>query len=82
MSGALAASDEIEYVNERVQVLVRTGLAWTRAGDAGIARAMFSRAVAIAVETADRRAEALTEIALALAAGRWPAADEYPGYFQ
>ena len=68
----LAASGEMG-----LQTLVLTGLAWTRAGDTDIARAMFSRAVATAT-----RAEALAEIAFALASGRWPAADDYPGYFQ
>ena len=84
LSGALAASDAIEYLDERVQMLVRTGLAWARAGNADIARAMFSRAVATATypETAFWRAKALAEIAFALASGRWPAADDYPDYFQ
>ena len=68
----LAASGEMG-----LQTLVLTGLVWTRAGDADVARAMFSRAVATAT-----RAEALAEIAFALASGRWPAADDYPGYFQ
>ena len=64
--------------------LVLAGLAWTRAGDADVARAMFSHAVAAAttLETAWRRAKALAEIAFALASGRWPAADDYPGHFQ
>ena len=68
----LAASGEMG-----LQTLVLTGLAWTRAGDPDVARAMFSRAVATVT-----RAEALAEIAFALASGRWPAADDYPSYFQ
>ena len=71
-STVLAASGEMD-----TRTLVLTGLAWTRAGDAEAARAMFSRAVAEVTG-----AEALAEIAFALASGRWPAADDYPGYFQ
>ena len=71
-SSVLAASGEMAP-----QALVLTGLAGTRAGDADVARAMFSRAVAKVTG-----AEALAEIAFALASGRWPAADDYPGSFE
>lgn len=71
-SSALAASGGMD-----TQALVLTGLAWTRAGDADVARALLSRAVAKVTG-----AEALAEIAFALASGRWPAADDYPGYFE
>ena len=89
LSGALAASDELhasdqfDYVEERVQALVRTGLAWTRAGDADIARTMFSRAVVTATDfgTGYGHVKALAGIAFALASGRWPAADDYPDPF-
>ena len=78
-SRALAARDENGY-----QVLASMGLAGIRAGDAGIARANFSRAVAMvtAIETAYARARALADIAFVLASGRWPVADDYPGRFQ
>ena len=82
----LAASD---HVDERVQALVRTGLAWTRAGDTDIARTMFSRAVAEATTTRGssmrlsyRRAKTLAGIAFALASGQWPAADDYPDHLR
>ena len=78
-SSALAASGEMAP-----QTLVLTGLAWTRAGDADVARAMFSRAVAevAQLDMVHWRAKAFAEIAFALASGRWPAADGYPGHFQ
>ena len=71
-SSALAAGGEMD-----LQTLVLTGLAWTRAGGADVARAMFSRALATATHAGE-----LAGIAFALASGRWPAEDDYPGYFQ
>ena len=75
----LAASGETDP-----RTLVLAGLAWTRAGNADVARAMFSPAVATATDsgTAYLRAKALAEIAFALASGRWPAAGDYPGGIQ
>ena len=75
----LAASGGVD-----VRTLVLAGLAGRRAGDAAVARALLSPAVATATahETAGLRAETLAAIALALATGRWPAAERYPGHFQ
>ena len=65
-------------------MLVRTGLAWTRAGDTDVARAMSSRAVTTVTpsETVSWRVKALAEIAFALASDRWPAAHDHPVCFR
>ena len=61
------------------RALVLGGLAWVRAGDADVARTMFSPAVAavMASGTAAGRAGELAGIAFALASGRWPGEDGY-----
>ena len=67
-----------------VRMLVLAGLAGMRAGHADTARALLSRAVAAVTspERGDWHVKALAEVAYALAFGRWPAADRYPGSFQ
>ena len=68
---AKAAAGEIEYGEERVDYFIRAGLARNQAGDAVGARDEFSRALdsALNIEDGSWRAEAIANIAIALASG-------------
>ena len=65
-----------------VRTLVLAGLAGMRAGHADAARVLLSRAVAATTspEGGGWHVKALAEVAYALASGRWPAAERYPGH--